>query len=56
MSPYAKFWNVKVARHRPGGLTDSTEPPYAEEEQQESRESLKEKQIRMEQQVYRIWT
>ncbi|KAH9164802.1 RhoGAP-domain-containing protein, partial [Lactarius sanguifluus] len=51
-----KFWNVKVAPHRPGSLTSTTEPPYAEEEWLESTASLKDKQIKMEEQVYRIWT
>lgn len=32
------------------------EPAYMEEEQRETPSSLKEKQVRMEQQVYRIWT
>lgn len=32
------------------------EPGYVEEEQRETPASLKEKQVRMEQQVYRIWT
>lgn len=50
-----KFWNVKVVPHSARNA-DTTEPPYAEEEQQESHASLKEKQIKMEQQVYRIWT
>ncbi|KAI0255980.1 hypothetical protein BJV78DRAFT_1118912 [Lactifluus subvellereus] len=55
-----KFWNVKVVSRRPTSLTeaspDTTESPYVEEERRESHVSLKEKQIRMEQQVYRIWT
>jgi hypothetical protein len=55
-----KFWNVKVVSRRPTSLAevppDTTEHPYAEEERRESHASLKEKQIRMEQQVYRIWT
>ncbi|KAH9021711.1 RhoGAP-domain-containing protein [Lactarius deliciosus] len=51
-----KFWNVKVAPHWPGSLTSTTEPPYVEEERLESTASLKEKQIKMEEQVYRIWT
>lgn len=44
-------------------LTDSedaeittVEPAWIEEEQKETSTSLKEKQLRMEQQVYRIWT
>lgn len=32
------------------------EPIYLEEEQRENAVSLREKQVRMEQQVYRIWT
>ncbi|KAL4250351.1 RhoGAP-domain-containing protein [Abortiporus biennis] len=59
-----KFWNVKVVTRRPNsGLLPSEsgegehgEPPYLEEERKETPTSLKEKQIRMEQQVYRIWT
>ncbi|KAF8273215.1 hypothetical protein EI94DRAFT_1716604 [Lactarius quietus] len=55
-----KFWNVKVVSRRPTSLTetptDLTELPYTEEERRETHTSLKEKQIRMEQQVYRIWT
>lgn len=34
----------------------TVEPPYIEEEKKETPTSLKDKQIRMEQQVYRIWT
>ncbi|TFK32780.1 LIM domain-containing protein [Crucibulum laeve] len=56
-----KFWNVKVVSRRPtssasieGG--ENQEPAYVEEEQRETPASLKDKQIRMEQQVYRIWT
>ncbi|KDR80504.1 hypothetical protein GALMADRAFT_240793 [Galerina marginata CBS 339.88] len=55
-----KFWNVKVSSRRPTSAIsaegDPDEPPYVEEEQRESPASLKDKQIRMEQQVYRIWT
>ncbi|KAH9893484.1 RhoGAP-domain-containing protein [Cubamyces lactineus] len=61
-----KFWNVKVSSRRPTSLpppgaedgegSSSTEPPYLEEERRETAQSLREKQIRMEQQVYRIWT
>ncbi|OCH93648.1 RhoGAP-domain-containing protein [Obba rivulosa] len=56
-----KFWNVKVVSRRPTPpLEDADgnvlEPPWAEEEQKENSNSLKDKQIRMEQQVYRIWT
>ncbi|KZT10069.1 RhoGAP-domain-containing protein [Laetiporus sulphureus 93-53] len=58
-----KFWNVKVVARRPA-LPPSTEdvdakpeePPWAEEERRETSDSLRNKQIRMEQQVYRIWT
>jgi hypothetical protein len=32
------------------------EPAYVEEEEHETPVTLKEKQLRMEQQVYRIWT
>jgi hypothetical protein len=32
------------------------EPAYIEEEQKETAVSLKDKQVKMEQQVYRIWT
>ncbi|TFY80882.1 hypothetical protein EWM64_g3132 [Hericium alpestre] len=54
-----KFWNVKVNHRRSntsGSSPDVAEPAYVEEEQRETPPSLKEKQIRMEQQVYRIWT
>lgn len=54
-----KFWNVKVVSRRPTSVDagdQEGEPHYAEEEQKETPTSLKEKQIRMEQQVYRIWT
>ncbi|KAH9945713.1 RhoGAP-domain-containing protein [Amylocystis lapponica] len=58
-----KFWNVKVVTRRPNSVTYSedtdghpAEPPYAEEERRETAISLKDKQVRMEQQVYRIWT
>ncbi|KAH9027776.1 hypothetical protein EDB84DRAFT_1499706 [Lactarius hengduanensis] len=55
-----KFWNVKVVSRRPTSLAeappDITDPLYTEEERRETNTSLKEKQIRMEQQVYRIWT
>ena len=56
IGPYAKFWNVKVVLRSPENLTDTTEPPYVEEERKESPASLKEKQIKMEQRIYRIWT
>ncbi|KAF9269024.1 RhoGAP-domain-containing protein [Marasmius fiardii PR-910] len=54
-----KFWNVKVVSRRPTSIDagdQEGEPHYVEEEQKETPTSLKEKQIRMEQQVYRIWT
>ncbi|KAF5355304.1 hypothetical protein D9758_005981 [Tetrapyrgos nigripes] len=52
-----KFWNVKVVSRRPASLEGEHEvPDYVEEEQRETPVSLKEKQARMEQQVYRIWT
>ncbi|KAH8976622.1 RhoGAP-domain-containing protein [Lactarius hatsudake] len=55
-----KLWNVKVISRRPTSLTeappDITEPLYTEEERRETNTSLKVKQIRTEQQVYRIWT
>ncbi|KAF9054366.1 hypothetical protein BJ165DRAFT_1438295 [Panaeolus papilionaceus] len=55
-----KFWNVKVNTRRPtstiSGEGDPGEPPYVEEEARENPTTLKEKQVRMEQQVYRIWT
>ncbi|CCM02430.1 uncharacterized protein FIBRA_04529 [Fibroporia radiculosa] len=58
-----KFWNVKVVSRRPLPLSSSEDvepkvedPPWVEEEQKETAISLKDKQIRMEQQVYRIWT
>ncbi|EMD39064.1 hypothetical protein CERSUDRAFT_112758 [Gelatoporia subvermispora B] len=56
-----KFWNVKVTSRRPApSLEDAdghaAESPWDEEERKESPNSLKDKQIRMEQQVYRIWT
>ncbi|KAF5383736.1 hypothetical protein D9615_003521 [Tricholomella constricta] len=55
-----KFWNVKVVSRRPTSTAElegePQEPAYVEEEQRETPASLKEKQVRMEQQVYRIWT
>ncbi|KAG6336047.1 hypothetical protein ID866_3046 [Astraeus odoratus] len=54
-----KFWNVKVvSRRSSGSITDGSElePSYIEEEKRETPPSLKEKQARMEQLVYRIWT
>jgi hypothetical protein len=37
-------------------MDNLSEPVFTEEEQRETPASLKEKQIAMEQQVYRIWT
>ncbi|KAI0343230.1 RhoGAP-domain-containing protein [Trametopsis cervina] len=59
-----KFWNVKVNVRRPNSLQPSTESVdqapaengYVEEEKKENAASLKDKQVKMEQQVYRIWT
>ncbi|KZV72182.1 RhoGAP-domain-containing protein [Peniophora sp. CONT] len=55
-----KFWNVKIVSRRPQSLdpppVEGQEQPWAEEEARENPASLKEKQVRMEQQVYRIWT
>ncbi|KAF8909401.1 hypothetical protein CPB84DRAFT_1516605 [Gymnopilus junonius] len=55
-----KFWNVKVSSRRPTSAISADgepgEPAYVEEEQRETPASLKDKQLRMEQQVYRIWT
>lgn len=51
---------MKVVAPRPTSTVDPDdalqEPAYVEEEKRESPASLKEKQLRMEQQVYRIWT
>lgn len=47
---------MKVVPRSPECLTDTTEAPYVEEERQDTRASLKEKQIRMERQVHRIYT
>lgn len=52
-----KFWNVKVVSRRPASIEgEPEEPEYVEEERRETPTSLKEKQVRMEQLVYRIWT
>ncbi|OCB86376.1 RhoGAP-domain-containing protein [Sanghuangporus baumii] len=55
-----QFWNVKISSRRPTSSNASTvdihEPHWKEEEERESPQSLKNKQARMEQQVYRIWT
>ena len=39
-----------------GDQATQDEPPWSEEERRETASSLKEKQAKMEQQVYRIWT
>ncbi|KIY64018.1 hypothetical protein CYLTODRAFT_425590 [Cylindrobasidium torrendii FP15055 ss-10] len=51
-----KFWNVKVVSRRPNSSASIDDGAYQEEEQRETPTTLKDKQIRMEQQVYRIWT
>ncbi|TDL24068.1 RhoGAP-domain-containing protein [Rickenella mellea] len=55
-----KFWNVKIVSRRPTSSMitagDGNEPAWADEERRETAESLKDRQVRMEQQVYRIWT
>lgn len=60
-----QFWNVKVVTRRPNsgllpengeGDHGMSEPEYVDEERKESPASLREKQVKMEQQVYRIWT
>ncbi|KAK2463687.1 hypothetical protein APHAL10511_004438 [Amanita phalloides] len=55
-----KFWNVKVYSRRPTSMisvdAEGEPPAYVPEEQRETPASLREKQVRMEQQVYRIWT
>ena len=59
LSFFWKFWNVKVvSRHPTSGIVEepNTEPLYIEEERRESAVTLKERQVRMQQQVYRIWT
>ena len=40
----------------PASATGVNEPAWKEEEDRETPQSLKEKQTRMEQEVYRIWT
>ena len=55
MGSHSKFWEVKVVPSSPHN-PDITDPPYVEEERRETHTSLKEKQIKMEQLVYRIWT
>ena len=56
----AQFWNVKVvSRRSSGSISDGSElePSYIEEEKRDQTPtSLKEKQVQMEQLVYRIWT
>jgi hypothetical protein len=51
-----QFWSVKLAIRRAEDTGDGSGPVYVYEEQQETAETLKEKQIKMEKQVYRIWT
>ncbi|KAL4268903.1 RhoGAP-domain-containing protein [Pleurotus pulmonarius] len=54
-----KFWNVKVSSRRPTSTTSvdtATALSFTDDEQRDTPSSLKERQIRMEQQVYRIWT
>ncbi|KDQ61765.1 hypothetical protein JAAARDRAFT_122743 [Jaapia argillacea MUCL 33604] len=56
-----KFWNVKVVSRRASVTPSSSdtavqEAPWVDEEKRETPTSLKDKQVRMEQQVYRIWT
>ncbi|KAJ7583291.1 LIM domain-containing protein [Mycena floridula] len=55
-----KFWNVKVVSRRPTSSAslagEAEDPAYVEEERIETPTTLKDKQVRMEQQVYRIWT
>ncbi|TFK51741.1 hypothetical protein OE88DRAFT_1464684 [Heliocybe sulcata] len=56
-----KFWNVKIVSRRSVNSIEQAEgqelePAWAEEERRETATSLREKQVRMEQQVYRIWT
>jgi len=56
---YRKCWNVKlVTRQRsdPKELPQAiTEHSYVEEESHETHSSLKERQLKMERRVYRIW-
>ncbi|EIW79260.1 RhoGAP-domain-containing protein [Coniophora puteana RWD-64-598 SS2] len=54
-----KFWNVKVVSRRQSTVLPDgaeVEPPYVEDEKRETAVTLKDKQVRMEQLVYRIWT
>lgn len=55
-----QFWNVKVVSRRPTSSAslagEDEDPSHIEEERIETASSLKDKQVRMEQQVYRIWT
>ncbi|EJD08197.1 uncharacterized protein FOMMEDRAFT_16660 [Fomitiporia mediterranea MF3/22] len=52
-----KFWKVKI---RPASSNTSAidvgEEPWKEEEEKETAQSLGNKQVRMEQHIYRIWT
>ena len=54
-----KCWNVKlVTRQRPGPKElppAMTEHPHAEEESRETHSSLKERQLKVERRVFRIW-
>jgi hypothetical protein len=61
LSRRAQFWNVKLVSRRSTALSimgsnGAVEPPYVDEERRETAQTLRDKQIRMEQQVYRIWT
>lgn len=57
----SQFWNVKLVSRRSTtgsllGINGDVEPVYVDEERRETAISLRDRQIRMEQQVYRIWT
>jgi len=58
--PYHKFWSVKLSNRRvdppAGDLAQLPNSPWSQEEAEETADSLKAKQIKMEKQVYRIWT
>ena len=58
LTPFYQFWNIKVvSRVQAIDATMSPgEEPYAAEERQETAVTIREKQQKMEQQVYRIWT
>ncbi|KIJ55694.1 hypothetical protein M422DRAFT_220485 [Sphaerobolus stellatus SS14] len=58
-----KFWSVKLTNKRidpppsePGHASQDQPPLWDQEEAEETAESLKARQIKMEKQVYRIWT